>query len=206
MALVADVVARMKYHDHHDDDNHKQEQRIFNMETWHYQTDCGTAGCLATWAILTEHQGVAKFSTDSSLVTHPDGTITPVEDEAARILDFTPELAAELFNPDICRQAKPNTLTDVYPSEAVQALRNTINTGAPQWSAILCSTDTCNHYCQLCGTDFHTDVATTWVSPDGMELQNTRLHRNLILCAGCHAARLCQQCRTDSQGCGCTQP
>ena len=201
MAIVADAVEKMKYHDDHDD--YRTDQPTFNMGTWHYESDCETAGCLATWAIVTEHQGMAIFHTDSSMVTLPDGTITPVEDEATRIFELTPELALELFNPEICRQAKPENLQDVHPLEAAQALRNTIRTGDPQWSAIICYTDLCLHFCEICGLDCRADPATSDQNPNGLELYNSTSNRDIIVCDACCTKNLCPDCSADRRACGC---
>ena len=198
MTIVADAVEKMKYHD-----DQRRDRQIFDMETWHRETDCGTAGCLATWAIFAEHQDMAKFHTELPVVTLPDGTITPVDEEAARIFELTPELALELFNPEICRQARTSLLSDVHPSEAAQALRNTIRTGDPQWSAIICSTETCLHYCEICGLDCRADPATSAQNPDGMELHSSRAYRNLTLCEACHTNNLCPDCSNDRRSCGC---
>ena len=204
MTAVAEAVEKMKYHDDHDD--YRSHTPTFNMESWYYKTECGTAGCLATWAVIGHHKENANFSRHPRALTLNDGTITTVQDEATRIFDLSQEVAAELFSPDLCDQAKPDRLYEVTPQEAAQALRNTIRTGTPQWGTIICSTDSCQHYCEDCEQNLRQDNLQDQETPQTMQLHNNTAQRDLTLCTDCHAARACPNCNTDSNDCTCNLP
>ena len=106
------------------------ERMVFDMEVFGDEHPCGTAACIAGWA-------VARFgeNDDAEEIDHRRPLGDAVFDGAQSVLGLSFPEAHQLFAPNERRDGV--SMSDVTASHAVRTLRHLAETGEVDWRATM---------------------------------------------------------------------